>query len=80
MSYNLRKHRQVHHSVSLIEWALQRTPRERNTKDVVPLGLLISPVFELVGQEDGGNDRVDTKFTEHVIDYVLIFSVLATDI
>lgn len=41
-------------------------------KDVVPMGLLISPIFEVVEQKDGGTNRVGTRFTRDMICYTLV--------
>jgi hypothetical protein len=41
-------------------------------KDLIPLGLLLSPIFEIVKQQDGGEENVGTRFTKDVIDYVLV--------
>jgi hypothetical protein len=41
-------------------------------KDLVPLGLLISPEFEVVSQQDGGTDRIGTRFSKDIVDWVLV--------
>ncbi|KAF7507693.1 hypothetical protein GJ744_010246 [Endocarpon pusillum] len=47
-------------------------PKPGIPKDLVPLGLLMSPIFEVTEQKDGESDIVGTQFTRDVIDCVLV--------
>ncbi|KAH8781636.1 heterokaryon incompatibility protein-domain-containing protein [Hyaloscypha finlandica] len=54
------------------EGICKKHPGSTIPKDLVPLRLLISPEFEVVSQKDGGTDRVGTRFSKDIMDWVLV--------